>query len=180
MLGRRTFLVTGIAAGAGAAVPARARSYPSRQIRMIVHVPFKGASEVFTAILGGQVHLYFGDIGGMLPLIRQRRLKALALSGLKARPRASRPADHDRERGAGLSGLDLHRRDGSPAATPPAIVAKINASINYALQTPEVTAVAARLNADVEPVTAEAFGAFLAAEYKKWSKVVRTAGIKIE
>jgi tripartite-type tricarboxylate transporter receptor subunit TctC len=145
----------------------------------IVHVPYKGASEVFTAILGGQVHLYFGDIGGMLPLIRQHRLKALALSGAtRARELPDLPTMIE----SGVPDYQVSTFIGvmAPAATPPAVVAKLNASINHALQTPEVTSIAARLNANVEPATSEAFGAFLAAEYNKWSEVVRTAGIKIE
>jgi tripartite-type tricarboxylate transporter receptor subunit TctC len=46
----------------------------------IVHVPFKGAAEVATALLGGQVQMFFGDIGGMLPLIREGRQRAMARS----------------------------------------------------------------------------------------------------
>jgi len=125
------------------------------------------------------VHLYFGDIGGMLPLIRERRLKALALSGpTRARELPDLPAMIE----SGVPDYQVSTFIGvmAPAATPPAIVGKINASINYALRSPEVTSVAARLNADVEPATPEAFGAFLAAEYAKWSEVVRTAGIKTE
>jgi tripartite-type tricarboxylate transporter receptor subunit TctC len=145
----------------------------------IVHVPYKGASEVFTAILGGQVHLYFGDIGGMLPLIRQGRLKALALSGAtRARELPDLPTMIE----SGVPDYQVSTFIGvmAPSGTPPEVVGKINASINFALRTPEVTSVAARLNADVEPATPEAFGAFLAREFDKWSKVVRTAGIKIE
>jgi tripartite-type tricarboxylate transporter receptor subunit TctC len=43
-----------------------------------------------------------------------------------------------------------------------------------------VIATAAKRNADVEPASPEAFGAFLTQEYDKWSEVVRSAGIKIE
>ena len=83
----------------------------------IVHVPYKGAAEAATAVIGGQVQMFFGDIGGLLPLIREGRLRALALSGETREPRASRPADHDRERRAGLCGVDLYRRDGARGDT---------------------------------------------------------------
>ena len=145
----------------------------------IVHVPYKGASEVFSAILGGQVHMYFGDIGGMLPLIREKRLKALALSGT-ARTRELPELPTMIESGVPDYQVATFIGVMAPAGTPPAIVARLNAAINKSLQTPEVTGTAAKLNADVEPASPEAFGAFLAKEYDKWSEVVRSAGIKIE
>ena len=58
--------------------------------------------------------------------------------------------------------------------------ARLNAAINQSLQMPDVVATAAKLNADITPVSPEAFGTFLAKEYDKWSQVVRSAGIKIE
>ncbi len=145
----------------------------------IVHVPYKGASEVFTAILGGQVHMYFGDIGGMLPLIREGRLKALALSGAA---RARELPDLPTMMESGVPDYEVTTFIGvmAPAATPSAIVAKLNAAFNESLQTPEVTSVAAKLNADVKPASLQEFGAFLAKEHGKWSEAVRLSGLKFE
>ena len=145
----------------------------------IVHVPYKGASEVFTAILGGQVHMYFGDIGGMLPLIREGRLKALALSGAT---RTRELPDLPTMMESGVPDYEVLTFIGvmAPAATPPAIVARLNAAINEALQTPEVTATAAKLNADVRPASSQEFGTFLAREHAKWSEAVRLSGIKMD
>ena len=66
------------------------------------------------------------------------------------------------------------------AATPAAIVARLNAAIDESLQTAEVVAAAARLNADVRPASAAAFAAFLANEREKWTEAVRLAGIKLQ
>jgi tripartite-type tricarboxylate transporter receptor subunit TctC len=145
----------------------------------IVHVPFKGAAEVFTAILGGQVQMYFGDIGGMLPLIREKRLKALALSGAtRARELPDLPTMIE----SGVPDYQVSTFIGvmAPAGTPTAVVTRLNRAINRSLGTPEVTAVAAKLNADLTTLSPEDFGAFLYKEYDKWSDVVRGAGIKIE
>ena len=68
----------------------------------------------------------------------------------------------------------------APAGTPAATVTRLSRAINHSLGTPEVTAVAVNLNADVTPVQADEFGTFLRKEYDKWSEVVRSAGIKIE
>jgi tripartite-type tricarboxylate transporter receptor subunit TctC len=145
----------------------------------IVHVPFKGASEVLTAILGGQVQMYFGDIAGMLPLIREKRLKALALSGatrVRELPRLPTMME------SGVPDYQVSTFIGvmAPARTPPAVVTRLSQVINHSLGTPEVTAIAVSLNADVTPIPPEEFSAFLRKEYDKWSEVVRSAGIKIE
>ncbi len=145
----------------------------------LVHVPYKGASEVFAAILSGQVHLYFGDIGGMLPLIREGRLKALALSGAKrSRELPELPTMME----SGVADYEVLTFIGimAPAATPAAIVARLNAAVNESLQTPDVVTTAAKLNADVRPASSEEFGAFLAKEHAKWSEAVRLSGIKME
>jgi tripartite-type tricarboxylate transporter receptor subunit TctC len=145
----------------------------------IVHVPFKGASEVLTAILGGQVQMYFGDIAGMLPLIREKRLKALALSGAtRARELPRLPTMME----SGVPDYQVSTFIGvmAPARTPPAVVTRLSRAINHSLGTPEVVAIAVDLNADVTPMPPEEFGTFLRKEYDKWSEVVRTAGIKIE
>jgi tripartite-type tricarboxylate transporter receptor subunit TctC len=145
----------------------------------IVHVPFKGASEVFTAILGGQVQMYFGDIGGMLPLIREGRLKALALSGAR---RSRELPDLPTMMESGVPDYQVTTFIGvmAPAGTPPEVVARLNSAINKGLLTPEVRTTAAKLNADVAPTSPEDFAAFLYREYDKWSDVVRRSGIKIE
>jgi tripartite-type tricarboxylate transporter receptor subunit TctC len=145
----------------------------------IVHVPFKGASEVLTAVLGGQVQMYFGDIAGMLPLIREKRLKALALSGAtRARELPRLPTMME----SGVPDYQVSTFIGvmAPARTPPAVVTRLSRAINHSLGTPEVVAIAVDLNADVTPMPPEEFGTFLRKEYDKWSEVVRTAGIKIE
>ncbi len=111
----------------------------------IVHVPFKGASEVYNAILGGLVQMYFGDIGGMLPLIREKRLKALALSGatrVRELPRLPTMME------SGVPDYQVSTFIGvmAPAGTPPAVVTRLNRAINHSLGTPEVTAIAVNLN----------------------------------
>jgi tripartite-type tricarboxylate transporter receptor subunit TctC len=145
----------------------------------LVHVPYKGASEVIAAIIGGQVHLYFGDIGGMLPLIREGRLKALALSGAQ---RSRELPDLPTMMESGVPDYEVLTFIGvmAPAATPLAIVARLNNAINQSLQTAEVVATAARLNADVRPASSAEFAAFLAREHAKWSEAVRLSGIKME
>ena len=123
--------------------------------------------------------MYFGDIGGMLPLIREGRLKALALSGAT---RSRELPDLPTMMESGVPDYQVSTFIGvmAPTGTPSEIVTQLNRAINRSLGTPQVTAVAAKLNADVTQQSPEDFAAFLYREYDKWSEVVRRAGIKIE
>jgi tripartite-type tricarboxylate transporter receptor subunit TctC len=145
----------------------------------IVHVPYKGAAEAATGVMAGQVQMFFGDIGGQLPLIREGRLRALALS---AESRSPEMPDLPTMIESGVPDYVVLTFIGvvAPAGTPPAIVGTLNAAINKALQSPDVATAAARLNADVRPASAEDFGAFLAKERAKWQEVVRLSGITVQ
>ena len=145
----------------------------------IVHVPYKGAAEAATGVMAGQVQMFFGDIGGQLPLIREGRLRALALS---AETRSPEMPELPTMIESGVPDYVSLTFIGvvAPAGTPPAIVGKLNAAINKALRAPEVAAAAARLNADVHPASAEDFGAFLGKERAKWQEVVRLSGVTMQ
>jgi tripartite-type tricarboxylate transporter receptor subunit TctC len=144
----------------------------------VVHIPYKGAADAITAVMAGQVQFYFGDIAGALPLIREGRLRALAWSAESRNPE--------------LPGVPTMIESGvpdyvvltfigvvAPAATPPAIVGKLNTAINRTLGMPEVIAATGRLSAELKPGSPEEFSTFLAKEREKWTDVVRRSGIRI-
>jgi tripartite-type tricarboxylate transporter receptor subunit TctC len=145
----------------------------------IVHVPYKGAAEVATALLGGQVQMFFGDIGGMLPLIRDGRLRALALSSETRSPEVPELPTMI-ESGVPDYVVLTYIGIAAPGGTPPGVIDKLNAAINRTLRTPEVAAAAARINAEIEPVSPQQFGAFLAGERAKWTDVVEQAGLRAD
>ena len=68
----------------------------------------------------------------------------------------------------------------APSATPPAIVAKLNAAINKGLETPAVRDTLAKVGAEPAPLASQAFAAFVAAEAAKWAGIVKLAGITPE
>ena len=73
-------------AGIGNASHLAAELFKLRTGIDIVHVPYKGAVEAVTGVMAGQVQMFFGDIGGVLPLIREGRLRALASPARRAAP----------------------------------------------------------------------------------------------
>jgi tripartite-type tricarboxylate transporter receptor subunit TctC len=142
----------------------------------VVHVPYKGAADALTAVISGQVQMYFGDTAAALPLIREGRVRALGWSSTTRNPELP---DVPTMIESGVPDYVVLTFIGimAPAATPPAIVGKLNAAINQALRTPEVIAATARLSAELKPGTPAEFSAFLAREREKWTEVVRHAGI---
>jgi tripartite-type tricarboxylate transporter receptor subunit TctC len=145
----------------------------------IVHIPYKGAAEAVTGVLGGQVHMFFGDIAGVLPLMREGTLRALAVSSEARNPLVP---DLPTMIESGVPDYVVLTYIGvvAPAGTPASIIGKLNAAINASLAAPEVMAAFGKLGAEVRPAPPQDFVAFLAAETQKWAAVAKAANVKID
>ena len=166
-------------AGHGNATHLAAELFKLRTGVDIVHIPYKGAADALTGVMGGQVHMFFGDIAGILPLVREGALRALAVSS--ERRNALLP-DLPTMMESGVPDYVVLTYIGvvAPAATPADIVATLNSAINASLMSPEVAAAFAKLGAEVRPAPPQEFAAFLAAETRKWEQVAKTANIRVE
>jgi len=142
-------------------------------------VLYKGAADAVTGVLGGQVQMFFGDIGGVLALVREGTLRALAVS---SETRNAFLPDVPTMMESGVPDYVVLTYIGvvAPAGTPQGIVVKLNSAINASLASPQLAAAFAKLGAEMRPAPPQAFAAFLAAETQKWSQVARTANIKLE
>jgi tripartite-type tricarboxylate transporter receptor subunit TctC len=145
----------------------------------IVGVPYKGGGESVTAVLGGQVQMTFESITILLPLIRDGRLRALAVT---SRTRTPLAPDLPTMIEAGVPDYEVTTFNGvaAPAGTSGAIVARLNAAINEGLVAPEMQATIAKLGAVAVPGTAADFAAFIAAQERKWAAVAKAANIRID
>ena len=166
-------------AGHGNATHLAAELFKLRTGIDIVHVPYKGAAEALTGVLGGQVQMFFGDVGGILPLLRDGALRALAVS---SETRNALLPDVPTMIESGVPDYVVLTYIGvvAPAGTPASIIGQLNAAINASLTAPNVAAALAKLGAEVRPDSAQAFAAFLADETQKWATVAKTANIKLE
>jgi tripartite-type tricarboxylate transporter receptor subunit TctC len=142
----------------------------------IVHIPYKGAPEAQTALLAGQIHMMFGEVAGLLPMVRAGKLRAL---GVASETRNALAPELPTLMEDGLPDFVALTFTGivAPAATPPAIVARLNGAINAALAEPEVRVALERLGAELRPGAPAEFAAFLAKEKTKWDEVVRQSGV---
>jgi tripartite-type tricarboxylate transporter receptor subunit TctC len=145
----------------------------------IVHVPYKGAPEAVAGLLSGQVHMVFGEVAGLLPLVRDGKVRAL---GVASETRNALAPELPTLIEGGLPDFVALTFTGimAPAGTPPAIVARLNAAINEALAAPEVRTALERIGAEIRPGSPADFAAFLAKEGRKWDEVVRLAGVRME
>ncbi len=144
----------------------------------IVHIPYKGAPEAQTALLAGQIQMMFGEVAGLLPLVRAGKLRALGVAS--ERRNALAPELPTLIEG-GLPDFVALTFTGlmAPAGTPSAIVDKLNGAVNRVLALPDVRTALERLGAEVRPDTPRAFAAFLAEEKTKWDEVVRRSGVRL-
>ena len=145
----------------------------------IVHVPYKGPANAVTDLLAGQVQMYFETSPLVLPLVQSGRLKLLATAGVHRAPQLPDVPTMVESGFADLVG-GFWAGIVAPAGTPPAVVATLNTAINSVMQSNDVQAALAKLGALSRLGSPEDFRAFVIAENRKWSEVIKSAGLKAD
>ncbi len=142
----------------------------------MTHVPYKGSGPMLTDLLAGQLQLSFSSVPTALPHIKSGRLRALAVT-LLARSSVL-PDLPTVQEAAGLKGFELSLWQGivAPAATPRAIVMKLNQQIVGSLRTPEMNAKLTVQGLEAVGNTPEQFRAYIGEEIAKWTRVVKSSG----
>jgi tripartite-type tricarboxylate transporter receptor subunit TctC len=145
----------------------------------IVHVPYKGSAPAYTAVMAGEIQVLLDGMPAPLPHLRAGKMRPLGVTGdkrLGALPEVRSFAEQ------GVQGVDAQFWWGIlvPAGTPQPVIVRLNAEIAHALNDPEIRATFDKQNIEPSPGTAEAFGAWIAAERGRWAQVVAKAGIKVE
>ena len=144
-----------------------------------VAVQYKSSAEFLTALIAGQVDLAIDAALSLRPFVQDDKLHALAVTSAERQPDfAGVPTMIE----AGVPDYVVTAFFGvvAPARTPPAVVARLNAVINEALQTEALRESLRRLAAAPSITTPEAFSAFIASEFAKWKGIANSAGIKID
>jgi tripartite-type tricarboxylate transporter receptor subunit TctC len=147
-------------------------------IRM-VHVPFKGQGPAMSDLLGGHTSLMMANLLSALPHAKAGRLRALGVSsGRRARVAPEIPTLAE----AGARGFEVVQWFGvlAPAQTPPEIIARVHAAVARAVRDPTVSD--RFVNDGAEPIgsTPDEFAAVISADLRKWSRIIKDAGIKLD
>jgi len=145
----------------------------------MVHVPYKGASEALTALLGGELDLMFASLSSAIPLVKSGRLRAFAVTGEKRSP--SLP-DMPTISEAALPGYAASAWFGlvGPAGLPPAAVTALSNAALASLQTQEVKDRLFTSGVEVRTMPPDEFARFMDSEIKKWAQVVKASGARVD
>ncbi len=162
--------------GVGAAAHLNAERFLHSAGFKALHVPFKGAPEALTEIMAGRLNFYFAPLSAALPLVRDGRVQALAVSTSK---RSAALPDVPTTIELGFPDSDYNFWAGmfAPAATSRDIVHRLHDETAKALATPEIHEKIVRLGAEPMPMSPEAFDAYVRNEIAALALVVKAAGI---
>jgi tripartite-type tricarboxylate transporter receptor subunit TctC len=143
----------------------------------INHIPYRGGAPALNDVIAGQVKFFFSNGASSIGHVRSGAVKAVAHTGkgrLGTLPELPAVAET-------LPDFEAYEWNGvfAPAGTPADIVKKLNGGLNAVLRNRDVTERLKALNVEFRQNTPEEFGAFVAAEMAKWSRVVREGNIKL-
>lgn len=143
------------------------------------HVPYKGAAQAMTDVIGGAVDLYMSSVPTLLGHIKQGKVRALAVTSAR---RVDDLPDVPTINESGYKGFDAVTWFGllAPAGTPKDVIAKLNAEFNKALKQPELNKRLADEGADPAGGTPEQFAALIKDDIPRWGKVVKESGAKVD
>jgi tripartite-type tricarboxylate transporter receptor subunit TctC len=145
----------------------------------IVHVPYKGSSQALADLVGGQIQLSLDTTSSAMSFIRSGKVKALAVMTPK---RAAELPDVPTLAEAGVPGVEMTTWYGlfSTGGTPPEVLARLYAETTKTLQLPDVRKRLVGLGGEPGALSAEQFGAMNRADFDRFGKLIRDAGIKME
>jgi tripartite-type tricarboxylate transporter receptor subunit TctC len=145
----------------------------------VLHVPYKGTPEALNDVMGGRVEYFFSPVVSALSLVRDNRVKALAVGSPQ---RASVLPDLPTTEEAGYKGSAYNYWAGllAPAGTPPAVIERLNKELIAVLALPEVKERLAKIGADPSPTSPAEFDALVVRELAENGELVKAAGIKAQ
>ena len=145
----------------------------------MLHVPYKGGNQALVDLIGGRIDLLFYSLAITQSHIKAGKVRALAVTGLRRDTLMPELPTLDE---AGLRGYDITGWHGffAPAGTPREVVERLNAAVAKAMAAREIRELWAGQGMEAVSVTPEQFAARVKADYEKYGKLVRLAGIQPE
>ena len=151
-------------------------AFKHRTATDMVHVPYKGIQPAITEFLSGRVDIIFADLPSILPQHLSGKARILGITGAR---RSQIAPDLPTIAEQGVAGYDNPTWYAfvAPAATPRAIIAKLNVDIARTLDKDEIRQRLLRLGLDARPSKPEYVDAHVRSEIEKWGRIVKDAGI---
>jgi tripartite-type tricarboxylate transporter receptor subunit TctC len=145
----------------------------------IVHVPYRGGGPSIADVMGGQVDLTFEGTSVLLPLIKAGKLRALAVTSAKRIPQLP---DVPTMIESGYPGFSSTSWTGllAPAKTPAEIIARLNAQVNAALTSPEISRALAAISSEPLGGQPQALTEVIKADVAKWAPIVKSLNLQTD
>ena len=144
----------------------------------MTHVPYKGGAPALADLLGGQIQMYAASPSEVIAHAKTGKVKLLAISGDRRTPQLpdvpTVAESYPKFRAVTWNGLL------APAATPVAILERVNAELSRALKDPAFLDRLARIGVDPAPTTRAEFNAAIRSDYALWRDLIKATGIKAE
>ena len=145
----------------------------------IRHIAYNAGGAAITDLLGGRVTMMFATIAAVMPMVREGKLRAFAVTSSRRSPAAPElPTIAE----SGVAGFEFTNWYGLfvPEKVPAALVRRLHAETVKSLTQPELRTKFADLGLEVVGSSPDALAATIRSEIPKWTKVIKEAGIKLE
>jgi tripartite-type tricarboxylate transporter receptor subunit TctC len=165
-------------AGSGSTQQLAAELFKTKAGITAMHVPYKGSAPSLNAVIGGEADFTFVNIPSSKQLVDSGQVKALAITADKRFPAVPNIPTMEE---AGIPGMDVATWYSilAPAGTPPAIINKLNAAVNQAVERPAFRKVLEDMGTAPMTATPEYFQKFLAEEIVRWREIVRQSNASV-
>ena len=165
--------------GSGASTNLAGEMFKKATGTHIVHIPFRGGGPAVLSVVSGEAEFAVMAIPSVMPFVKGGRLKALAVTGER---RSNALPEVPTVREAGLPSMTLLNWAGvlAPSGTPPELVRWLNAEITAVVTTPEVRTQLESYALNPAPESPERTTAFLQADIRRWTELIKTAKIAVD
>ena len=165
--------------GAGTSTHLAAVLFEQRTGIKAQHVPYKGTAPSLVDMIAGRTQFLMGAINTAVPHIKDGRLRALAVTGLKRTPSLPDVPTLDQ---SGITGFEVTSWQGvfAPAATPAPVLARIHAELIRIVRNPDMKPKLEQQDMEPTGPAADAFGKAYRAELARWTKLAKDVGLKAD
>ncbi len=145
----------------------------------VMHIPYKGGAPALQALLAGDTQFMFDNLANAMAQVKGGTVRPIAVTTAQ---RSRLAPDLPTMAEAGMPGFDISTWFGllAPAGTPPEVIAKWNAAVVKALNSPDVREKMLAQGAEPSPTTPAEFAAFIAKEREKYARIVKASGAKVD
>jgi len=145
----------------------------------LVHVPYKGGAPAIADLLAGNVQMLIEPVGGIIPLVRQGKLRGLAVTTKQHSDKAPEIPTMEE---SGYPGFEIAGRYGllAPVGTPAEVLSKLNTALAAAVKSPDMAEQLLAQGVTPQSLSSREFQDIVKSESIKWLSVIRNADIKPE